>query len=261
MLVTTKKTANDSHILSEKISVIIPAYNEAEHLKECVATLETALQKLDLNFEVIITEDGSTDGTDKVAQELSDEDSAVKHLHNAVRLGRGKAVHKAFESAEGNVIIYTDVDLSTDLQHIADMIKAVENGADIATGSRLIRGSVVKRTFLREMTSRVYNLLIRVMFRSPISDHQCGFKAFRKATVGTLLNKVKGKHWFWDTELIIRAVKQGYSVVEIPVKWVQSDETKVRLGSDAKQMTANMLKLWWQLKKEKKKLDISEKKE
>ena len=169
-------------------------------------------------------------------------------------------MQKAFEAAEGNIIIYTDVDLSTDLQHIADMIKAVENGADIVTGSRLIRGSVIKRAFLREMTSRVYNMLIRVMFKSPIKDHQCGFKAFRKATVGTLLNKVEGKHWFWDTELIIRAVKQGYSVVEIPVKWVQSDETKVRLGSDAKQMTANMLKLWWQLKKEKKKLDISEKK-
>jgi len=243
--------------LPEKISVIVPVYNEAKILRGCVAKLKRALQGIGVDFELIISEDGSIDGTDKVAHELSNEDSAVKHLHNAIRLGRGKAVQRAFEAAESDIVIYTDVDLSADLQHLTDLIKAIENGADIATGSRLVGGSAVKRTFRREITSRIYNWIIRLVFKSPIHDHQCGFKAFRKSTVATLFDKVEGKHWFWDTELIIRAVRQGYSVVEIPVKWVQGEETKVRLESDIKYMATSTLKLWWQLRKKKQLNEIS----
>ena len=240
------------NVYKPKVSVIVPVCNEVSKLNFCVTKVKGVLQNLGVSFEIVVSEDGSTDGTDKIAYELSHKDSAVKHLHSDVRLGRGKAIKRAFEAAEGDIVVYTDVDLSTDLRHLIDLIKTIENGADVTTGSRLLKESVVKRPLHREITSRIYNWMIRLMFKSPIHDHQCGFKAFRKATATTPLNKVKDKHWFWDTELIIRAVRQGCSVVEMPVTWVQSEETKVRLWTDIKYMATSALKLWWQLRKERK---------
>lgn len=237
-----------------KISVIIPVYNEANRLRECVEELKRALRNLGIYFELVISEDGSTDGTDMIAYELANKDSAVKHLHSDVRLGRGEAIQRAFEVVNGNIVIYVDADLSMDLQHLSDLIKAIEDGADIATGSRLLTGSVVRRSFLRELTSRIYNWMVRWIFKSTVHDHQCGFKAFKKVTVKPLLDEVKDKHWFWDTELIIRALRNGCKVVEIPITWVQSEETKVNLGADIKYMGMSALKLGWQLRRERKKL-------
>jgi glycosyltransferase involved in cell wall biosynthesis len=238
--------------LPEKISVIIPVFNEAKRLRRCVTEVKRASRNLGIYFEVVISEDGSTDGTDKIACELANKDSAVKHLHSDVRLGRGKAIQRAFEMVDGDIVIYVDVDLSTDLQHLIDLIKAIEDGADIATGSRLLTGSIVRRSLQREMTSRIYNWMVRWIFKSAIHDHQCGFKAFKKVTVTALLDKVKDKHWFWDTEIIIRALRNRCNVVEIPITWVQSEETKVHLVLDIKYMAMSTLKLWWQLRKERK---------
>lgn len=235
--------------MSKKVSVIIPVYNEAKHLKECVTQVKKTLQNVGVDFEIVISEDGSTDGTDKIAHDLSKKDSAITHLHNDVRLGRGKALKRAFKVTRGDIVIYTDVDLSTDMKYLGDLIREIDNGADIATGSRLLQQSVVKRPLHREMMSRIYNWTLRLMFKSHIHDHQCGFKAFKKANVSDLLDQVEDNHWFWDSELIIKAIKQGFNVVETPVTWVYREQTKVRLATDIKHMTTSTLKLWLQLKK------------
>jgi glycosyltransferase involved in cell wall biosynthesis len=237
--------------VTSKVSVIVPVCNEANHLNDCITKLEQALQNLGVNFEIIISEDGSVDGTDKIAADWARKDSAIKHLHSDARLGRGRAVRRGFKVSEGNIVVYTDSDLSTDLQHLGDLVKAIDSGVDIATGSRLSKGSVVTRSFSRELLSRFYNGMVRIVFRSPVHDYQCGFKAFKKETVSSLLDEVKEKHWSWDTEILIRAVNEGYSVVEIPVTWVQSEETKVRPWTDIRQMGTATFRLWRQLRSEK----------
>ena len=248
----TLRRSNGKHRqVAPKVSVIVPVCNEANRLNDCIMKLEQALQNLSIDFEIVISEDGSVDGTDKIAADWAQRDSAVKHLHSDVRLGRGKAVQKGFEASDGSIVVYTDADLSTDLRHLGELVKAIDSGADIVTGSRLSKGSVVTRSFSRELLSRFYNGMVKLAFKSPVHDYQCGFKAFRKETVASLLDEVKEKHWSWDTELLIRAVNEGYTVVEIPVTWVQSEGTKVRPWTDIRQMSAATLKLWQQLRSEK----------
>jgi hypothetical protein len=235
---------------SVKVSLIIPAYNEAKHLANSVSRIKEALKSLGRPFEIIISEDGSTDGTDKIARELSRRDPLLKHLHSDERLGKGEALRRAFRVATGDVLIFTDVDLSTDLRHLKDIVEFIEKGADIAIGSRLLRGSKVARTPLREMMSKVYNLLVRAMFNSPFHDHNCGFKAFNRRVM-TILDQIQDRHWFWDTEFLIRANRKGYKVVESPVNWVQSKDSKVHPLKGTVHMLMAASKLFWSLRKEK----------
>jgi len=234
-------------VWKSKVSLIVPVYNEANRLQSSIIKVKKALQNLGVCFEIIITEDGSTDGSGKIAEELEHKDPVIKHLHSDRRLGRGEALKRAFKVSTGDVFIYTDIDLSTDLRHLEDLLEAIEKGADIAVGSRLIKGAHVKRPFPRNIASRLYNNLVRLLLRSPLHDHQCGFKAFKRSSVIDIISEVEDKYWFWDTEVIIRAVKQGYSVVEVPVTWTYSRTSKVRLLKDMRYMGINLLKLWWQL--------------
>lgn len=235
-------------IWKSKVSLIVPVYNEANRLQSSIIKIKTALQNLGIYFEIIITEDGSTDGSDKIAEELEHKDPVIQHLHSDRRLGRGKALKRAFEVSTGDVFVYTDVDLSTDLRHLGDLLEAIEKGADIAVGSRLTKGARIKRSFLRDIASKLYNNLVKFLLNSPVHDHQCGFKAFKKSSIMDVISEVEDSHWFWDTEVILRAVKQGYSVVEVPVTWTYSRTSKVVLLKDIWYMGISLLKFWWRIK-------------
>ncbi|WP_456369622.1 lysylphosphatidylglycerol synthase domain-containing protein [Geoglobus sp.] len=211
------------------LSVIIPAHNEASRLESSIEKLVSYLSNSFSEFEIIIVEDGSTDGTDEIARKLAEKYECVRHIHSDERLGKGRAVFEGVKAARYDVVIYMDADLSTDLAHIRDLVNAIEDGWDIAIGSRLVRGSETKRPFVRELPSRVYNMLTRIMLGSSIRDHQCGFKAFRKDVVLELGKKVKDNHWFWDTELLVLAQREGLRIREIPVRWVHSEESSVNV--------------------------------
>ena len=158
----------------KKISLILPAYNEAERLKDTARQVADTLQKITPSFEIIIAEDGSTDGTDKIAEELAKEHPYIKHLHSKERLGRGKALSRAFKSSKGEILAYIDVDLATDLKHLKELINSIrEEGYDFSTGSRMLKESDVKRSFTRLIASRGFNLLTRLLLKSEIKDHQC----------------------------------------------------------------------------------------
>ena len=214
------------------ISIIIPAHNEAAALGPLVRALRGA-DRTGAEAEIIIAEDGSTDGTPRVAAAIAARDKNVRVIETKERAGRGISISKAIRAARGEVAIYMDADMATDLAYLPELVAAVDGGADIATGSRLLPGSKVSgRSALREIASRAYNLLLRLLFNTGIKDHQCGFKAFRRSSVLPLLDMVRDRHWFWDSELLIRARRRGLRVAEMPVAWRDRKESRVRLHSD-----------------------------
>jgi glycosyltransferase involved in cell wall biosynthesis len=230
------------------VSLVFPAYNEAERLEHSVEKVTMALRQVTSAFEIIIAEDGSKDGTDTLAQALAGKYSFVRHIHSEKRLGRGVALTNAFKQANGNVLVYMDVDLATDLKYLKPLIDAVAvEGYDFATGSRMLPQSRADRSAQRRLSSWTYNALVRLMLNSKLKDHQCGFKAFKREALLPLLHEVKAKHWFWDTEVLVRAARKGYRIREIPVEWKSSQRTKVRLVKDSITMGWQVLKLRLQL--------------
>lgn len=226
----------------------MPAYNEAARIRETVATTAECLRSITPSFEIVIAEDGSTDGTAGIAAELAVAHAYVLHLHSDERLGRGRALNRAFKAASGEVLAYIDVDLATDMKHLAELINAIRlEGYDFSTGSRMMPESDVKRPFKRGLASRGYNFLVRLFLQTKLYDHQCGFKAFRREALFELLEDIKDQHWFWDTELLVRAQARGYRIKEFPVLWRHGGTSKVNLVKDVLGMGSDILALWWEL--------------
>jgi glycosyltransferase involved in cell wall biosynthesis len=228
------------------ISVVIPVYNDLPALKSAIPLTLQVMENTVSRFEIIIAEDASTDGSAEYAASWEKKDNRVRHLHRDERLGRGSALSLAAREAKGDIFCYFDVDLATDLNYLSTLIKAIQNGADVATGSRLLPDSDITRSINREIKSRGYNWLVRFFLRSKLQDHQCGFKAFKREVLLSLLPEIQDTHWFWDTEVLIRAQKRGYCVSEIPVLWREGPGTTVKT-QDIWKMGRAILRLWWNL--------------
>ena len=231
-----------------EVSIVLPAYNEADRIEDAVEKTIDFLKGTALSYEIIIAEDGSTDGTDKIASILSKKYPVVEHFHSDQRLGRGRALRNAFENSRGKILAYMDVDLSTDIKHLKKLIDLIREGYDIVTGSRMLPESKVERPFSRKIASTVYNFIVRFLFKTDIRDHQCGFKSFKRQPLLGLLNEVSASHWFWDTEILIRASRKKYRIKEIPIEWKYRKKTKVNLLTDTIKMLIEILKLWWKIK-------------
>jgi uncharacterized protein (TIRG00374 family) len=232
------------------VSVVLPAYNEERTIERTVeTTLDTLAAFLpDGSFEVIVAEDGCDDRTPDIADRLAAEDDRVRHVHSDERLGRGGALEHAFAAAAGDTLVYFDTDLATDMRHLEELVERVRSGgADVATGSRWMPGNVADRPAKRGVPSRVYNGLVRLVLRSPLRDHQCGFKALSREAFERLHDDVADDHWFWDTELLVRAQRAGLEVAEFPVEWEPKGDTKVDLVRDVFGMGSQILRLWWQV--------------
>jgi len=229
-----------------EITAIIPVYNDRKSLERALPESIDTLAKITPGFEIIVAEDGSTDGSAEVVREFSRKDPRVRLLHSDSRLGRGNALNRAIREARGEIVCYYDVDLATSMQHISELMTAIKNGAVISTGSRLLPSSDTVRTGGREIASRSYNFLVRLILGSCIFDHQCGFKGFRRDCILPLLLTIRSDHWFWDTEILVRAQRKGYTVAEFPVHWRAGKGTTVRI-KDIFSMGSSILRLWWQI--------------
>ena len=148
--------------------------------------------------------------------------------------GRGRALRAAWTQSSADVVCYMDVDLSTNLRALPPMLAAlIHSDYDLATGSRLMHGAIVTRQWKREIISRTYNTLIRLMFWHRFRDAQCGFKGATRRAVECLVPQVKDQEWFFDTELLLKGERQGYRIFELPVEWIEDLDTRVRIVKTA----------------------------
>ena len=182
--------------------------------------------RLGEDFHIIIAEDGSTDGTDIIAQELERMYTQVTHLHSPQKLGKGLALKRAFNKVEGDIYAFIDCDLATNMKFFPQLINSIKEGNDLAFGSRYMDGAEADRTVLRDLSSRVYNRLIRILFKDNVFDHQIGFKAFSNRLIKDILNECNSTGWFWDTEILIRSIYNNYKIVEFPVEWKEKKNNR-----------------------------------
>ncbi|MFN8559388.1 MAG: dolichyl-phosphate beta-glucosyltransferase [Dehalococcoidia bacterium] len=218
-----------------RVDAVIPVYNEQHVLERSITTLHAYLEEhLPYDWRIVIADNASIDETLRVAQDLGEQFSRVNVLH-LDKKGRGRALRAAWLGSQADVMSYMDVDLSTDLAAFPPLIRAIaEEGYDLATGRRLGRGAqVVGRKLQREVTSRVYNSIIRLGFRTRFTDAQCGFKAISRRAADALVPLVRNNEWFFDTEILILAEKKGYRIKQIPVHWVDDPDSRVKVVNTA----------------------------
>jgi len=216
------------------IEVVVPVYNEAHVVEANVRGLHAYLTNcLPYTATITIVDNASTDGTFDIARWLSCELDGVRGLRLPEQ-GRGRALRSAWIGSGARVVAYMDVDLSTDLTALEPLVEPLLDGSsDLGVGSRLAPGAVVVRSRLREVISRSYNLLVRRLLHSHVSDAQCGFKAARRETIQTLLPLVEDENWFFDTELIHVAERSQMRIHEVPVVWTEDSDSRVRLIATA----------------------------
>ena len=227
------------------VDVVIPVLNEERALPGSIGKLRAFLDDHpDRDWRIVIADNGSTDGTLEVARGLAESMGSVSVTRLDQR-GRGRALKKAWLESEADVRCYMDVDLSTGLDALPQIVGAVaEEGFDVAIGSRLLPESeVVGRTSRRELTSRAYSLLFRTMFGTAFRDAQCGFKAIRKDVARAVVPLVKDTGWFFDTELLIIAQRSGYRIKEVPVHWEDDPDTRVKVLSTAWEDVKGLVRL------------------
>src|SRR5215203_4997748 len=204
------------------VEVVVPVYNEQEALPKSIPALCAYLETyFPYRWSVVIADNASTDATLSVAENLGATNPRVSVLHLEEK-GRGRALKAAWVASEADVVAYMDVDLSTNLWSFLPLVAPLATGhSDVAIGSRLLRGAMVTRQWKREVISRCYNLLIKILFGNHFSDAQCGFKAIKRGVAQELLPQVEDGEWFFDTELLLLAEERCLRISEVPVDWIE----------------------------------------
>ncbi|MDO8503308.1 MAG: glycosyltransferase [bacterium] len=218
------------------LSVVVPVYNEEKDIPRNIPRLHKFLKNnfKDFDWEIVIGDNGpSIDRTAQVSKELVKKYLGVAYVLVS-RPGRGGALKEIWLSRKSDILVYMDIDLSSDLRFLSSVVEAIKNGSDIAIGSRLKRGAkVYGRTLTREIMSRGYNLLIKLFFWTSFWDAQCGFKAISRETAQKLLPYIEDTAWFFDSELLIIADKAGFKITEVPIIWRDDPRSTVKVAKTA----------------------------
>ncbi len=216
------------------VDIALPVLNEAESLEENVNALVAWLRAWGrYDWHLSIVDNGSTDDSWSIAARVAQSQPNVRALRLGKR-GRGGALKAAWTSSTADILAYMDIDLSTELDALGPLLDPIAVGtADVSIGSRLLSGSDVTRSTRREIISHVYNLIARAMLRFPVRDAQCGFKAINRQVAQAIVPLVHDDDWFFDTELLVLAWRSGHRINEVPVRWVEDDDSRVRIVTTA----------------------------
>lgn len=217
------------------VDLVIPVLNEVKALEKSVETVRAFLgTTFPYRWRVTIADNGSTDGTREVGERLQAKYPDQVTFFAIPQRGRGRALRLAWTQSPADIMAYTDVDLSTELEALEVLCRAIHaDGFDLGTGSRLQKASKVKRGPKREFISRCYNLMVKALLFTRFSDAQCGFKAVSREVVEKIVPHVEDQAWFFDTELLALAEKQGYRIKDHPVRWIDDDDSRVKIVKTA----------------------------
>ena len=233
------------------LSVVIPAYNEERRLETTLVRVSEYLAARGGSYEIVIVDDGSRDKTPEIAARWRQERPCVHVLASPGNRGKGYAVRLGMMEARGDMILFSDADLSTPIEELAKLEQALAEGADIAIGSRGLRASElsVRQPFYREGLGRAFNVFVRLLAAPGIKDTQCGFKLFRREAARAILPLAKVDGWAFDVETLLIAGRLGYRIAEVPVRWMHSGESRVRILRDGPRMMADLMRIrWWAIR-------------
>ncbi len=232
--------------MSTSLEIVLPVLNEERDLAPAVETLAAYMTDSlgEYDWRIVIADNGSTDSTPAICRKLSQENKRVDFIRLEER-GRGRALKRAWAESDADIVGYMDVDLSTRLDALPDLVRSVHHeGYEIAIGSRLARGArVVGRPLKRELISRAYSLLVRAMFWTGFVDPQCGFKVLNRRTADSVVGVAQDLGWFFDSEMLIVAEKNGYRIREVPVYWTDDPDSRVDIVRTAYRDLKGLLRL------------------
>ncbi|HPD61196.1 MAG TPA: glycosyltransferase family 2 protein [Thermodesulfobacteriota bacterium] len=227
------------------LSVVIPAYNEAERIGATLQKINDYLLTRDYRSEVIVVDDGSTDTTPQVVRKIAQGIPLIRLLENGANRGKGYSVRAGMLNARGEIILFSDADLSTPIQELDKLTDWLNQGYDIAIGSRALPESdiVVRQPLIREFMGKTFNQLVQLLTISGIRDTQCGFKVFSKDAAKDIFEKQTIWGFSFDVEILFIARKSGYRIKEVPIRWINSPNSRVHIVKDSFLMLCDLVKI------------------
>jgi len=230
------------------LSVIIPAYNEEKRIEKTLLSVHEYLSRQQYDYEILVVNDGSKDGTAALVSSLSSRVSNLKLVDNKENHGKGWVVRQGMLEARGDYRLFMDADNSTTVDHIVGFLPYFSEGFDVVIGSRRIKGSdiAVKQPLFRDFLGGVFRLIVHALVPLGVKDSQAGFKMFSRKAVETIFPKQTIFRWAFDVEILSIARKLGFKIKEAPIKWVNDTESKVKVSGMVK-MLFEVLQVRWNL--------------
>lgn len=228
-------------------SIVIPAYNESTRLGTTLESVLNYVSQQGFDAEVIVINDGSRDNTAEIVRNFAAKNPTLRLIENPGNRGKGYSVRNGMLNARGQVLIFSDADLSAPIEELPKLLHAIAAGADIAIGSRWLRANLQtqRQPLHRQLFGRIFNLLLRATLGLRFKDTQCGFKAFKRQAADAIFPLQRIERWGFDPEILFLARKCGFRVQEIPVAWGHSGETRINPVLDGCRMFLEMLRVRW----------------
>ena len=228
-------------------SIVIPAYNESARLGATLEKVLAYVRQQGWDAEVIVVNDGSRDNTAEIVRAFAKNNPMVRLVENRGNRGKGYSVRNGMLNARGDVVVFSDADLSSPIEEMPKLLRALATGVDIAIGSRWLRAELQtqRQSLHRQLFGRIFNLLLRIILGLRFKDTQCGFKAFTRRAAQTILPLQRIERWGFDPEILFLARKFGFRVQEVPVHWGHSGGTRIHPLIDGARMFEEMLRVRW----------------
>jgi len=233
--------------LNPKYSIVIPAYNESTRLPATLDSVVCCIRKQGWAAEVIVVNDGSSDTTAEVVRDFARTAAEVRLIENPGNRGKGYSVRSGMLQAQGDVVLFTDSDLSAPIEEAERLFAAIEQGADIAIGSRWLESGrqTHKQPLYRQFFGRCFNAVTRMVMGLHFADTQCGFKAFTREAAQAVFPLQTIERWGFDPEILFIALQRGLRVVEVPVSWAHDERTRMSYLKDGMKMLEEIATIRW----------------